>query len=132
MPDKYFLRVRDPLEIMVCSLFLVSCVGQILSGEVPNAIAALIPNWFRYLWLVLISLGCVVTLAGVFWRNHVTGMFIEQVGLMAIGGSVLFYGLSLAYLAPTAFVSAMTITIGLSFLGRWWVLRRFTGKLTKK
>lgn len=131
MPHHYFLRVRDPLEIMVCGLFLVSCVGQIASGEVPNAIAALLPTWFRFLWLGMISAGCVATLVGVFWPGDVTGMFIEQVGLMTVGSAILFYGLSLLYVAPTAFVSGMTIAIGLSFLGRWLILRHYTSRLPK-
>ncbi|MBM4617965.1 hypothetical protein GS534_24215 [Rhodococcus hoagii] len=120
----------DPLETMFLIVLGLSGFLQIATGARPGSVDTLMPNAFRVLWLIMLTLGCVVALVGVFYpKDKPTGLLIESVGLAGVGVAVIIYGL--AQLVATIAVydnpgsailtGPMTLTLGIAF---WWKHRR--------
>lgn len=120
---KHIRRERDPFEVIFSAVFAVSGAVQLVSGAVPGSMAELLPGWYRYVWLAMVTLGSVSVLAGVYWRNRVSGLFIESWGLSAVAISVAFYGSGIMYVTiqsgngASVLAGPLTIALGLAF---WW------------
>ncbi len=119
-------RIRDPFEIMLSCVFALSGTYQLLSNETPNAVNAMLPPGFRYLWLGMIVAGSLAVLFGVYWRNVITGMYVESVGLLAVSCATAIYGslimvasIQLHSIAGMLLSSPMTLAIGLAYYAKY-------------
>src|SRR5207253_2498162 len=85
----------DPLEVMFLIVFLMSGGAQLVSGARPGSIDAVMPETFRLIWLLMLLIGTVISLVGIFWTGHkVVSMMIESVGLAWVSISLIIYGLA--------------------------------------
>jgi hypothetical protein len=94
-----FIKRREPFEVVILALLLISATTQILVKQPPQSIAALIPSWYGLDWGVLTIFGTSVALLGIWLPDMVTGLFIERLGvnvtntsLIVYAGAVLVYG----------------------------------------
>jgi hypothetical protein len=114
---------HDPFEVVLCAVFGVSaplqyCYGPSLGSAIPT-----LPPGFRTLWLVLMLIGCIATLVGLF-AQRVWGYLIEQIGLGALGWSLVAFGVQLPLmriqvrtLAPATVLGwPLPIALGVAFL----------------
>ncbi|MGQ4614742.1 hypothetical protein [Nocardia sp. R7R-8] len=114
---------HDPFEVVLCAVFGVSMLWQCVYGPPPDSATAAMPSGFRTLWLVLMLLGCATTLVGLFARQ-VWGYLVEQVGLGALGWSLVAFGAQLLLLqlqnrsfgAATFLGGPLLIALGVAFL----------------
>ncbi|MFD8245406.1 hypothetical protein [Nocardia sp. NPDC059691] len=114
---------HDPFEVVLCAVFGVSMLLQCVYGPPPDSATAAMPSGLRTLWLVLMLIGCATTLVGLFAR-HVWGYLIEQVGLGALGWSLVAFGAQLLLLqlenrslgAATFLGGPLPIALGVAFL----------------
>jgi len=67
--------------------------------------------------------GSIAALAGMSWPG---GIFLEQIGLVAVGGGTLVYSTAIVATAGAQafFPAAITLAFGLACLWRWWQLQR--------
>ncbi|MGW5727547.1 hypothetical protein [Nocardia beijingensis] len=114
---------HDPFEVVLCAVFGASMLLQCVYGPPPDSVFAAMPPGFRTLWLVLMLIGCTTTLVGLFARR-VWGYLIEQVGLGALGWSLVAFGAQLLLLQlqhgtfgpPTVLGGPLPMALGLAFL----------------
>jgi hypothetical protein len=114
---------RDPFEVMLCTVFGISMLSQCFYGPSPGSATATLPPGFRVLWLILMLIGCVATLVGVY-SPRVWGYLIEQIGLGALGWSLVAFGAQLLLLqiqhrtlSPAAMLGGpLPIALGVAFL----------------
>ena len=116
-------RVLDPMEVMFLVLIMFSTLLQLAGNTQPTSIALLLPSAFRTTWLVIMMLGSVAALLGVFWpRRFVDGILLEITGLTAVSFAVVIYGaaqmvaVTINHAALGGLMSgALTILLGLAF-----------------
>ncbi|MFF7941184.1 hypothetical protein ACFZC5_15835 [Nocardia gamkensis] len=114
---------HDPFEVVLCAVFGVSMLLQCIYGPPPASATTAMPSGFRTLWLVLMLIGCVATLVGLFARR-VWGYLVEQVGLGALGWSLVAFGAQLLLLQiqhrtigpATVLGGPLPIALGIAFL----------------
>ncbi|MGK8512162.1 hypothetical protein ACRS5S_30500 [Nocardia asiatica] len=114
---------HDPFEVVLCAVFGISMLLQCVYGPPPGSATAAMPSGFRTLWLVLMLVGCTATLVGVFARR-VWGYLVEQVGLGALGWSLVAFGAQLMLLQiqhgtlgpATVLGGPLPIALGVAFL----------------
>lgn len=120
----------DPLETLFLIVLGGSGLLQVFSGATPGSIDALMPHTFRNIWLVMLTLGSIVALVGIFWpRAKADGLLLESVGLACVGVAVMIYGAAqiVATVAildnpgSAVLTGPITITLGIAF---WWKHRR--------
>lgn len=114
---------HDPFEVVLCAVFGMSALLQAIYGPPPGSATSSMPPGFRVLWLVLMLIGCLATLVGVFARR-VWGYLVEQIGLGALGWSLMAFGAQLLAmqlqhrtLGPATILGGpLPIALGLAFL----------------
>jgi len=124
---------HDPFEVVLCAVFGVSVLLQCFYGSPANSAAATLTPGLRILWLVLTLTGCLATLVGVFSRR-VWGYMIEQIGLGALGWSLIAFGAQLLMMqiqlrtlsAATVLGGPLPIALGVAFL---WKRRQVSQNL---
>lgn len=95
---------------------LVACVVQgalVVTGVArPGAIEAALSGvpGLRYVWALLLLLGGLLGLLGLYWRgeNETAGVLIKRAGLICVGFGTLVYGIALALAGATAYVASLT------------------------
>jgi hypothetical protein len=123
------LSTVDPLEVLFLLVFAMSGAAQAISGAKPGSIDALLPETFRVIWLILITIGSLIALAGIFWPwNSVDGVITESIGLAWVAIGIVVYGaaqivasLNTENPAGAILAGPLTICLGLAF---WWKHRR--------
>ncbi|MGW4324525.1 hypothetical protein ACWEKR_01395 [Nocardia sp. NPDC004573] len=114
---------HDPFEVVLCAVFGVSMLLHCVYGPPPASATAAMPAGFRTLWLVLMLIGCLATLVGLLARR-VWGYLVEQVGLGALGWSLVAFGAQLLLLQiqhrtlgpATVLGGPLPIALGVAFL----------------
>lgn len=129
----------DPLETLFLVVFAASGLIQLSTGARPGSIDSLLPDVFRIVWLVILTLGSLLALAGIFWPYKKSdALIIESVGLAWVGVGVIIYGMAqvaAAFLisSPGSVVLAgpLTITLGIAFFWRHRRLQKVIERLKK-
>jgi hypothetical protein len=114
---------HDPFEVVLSAVFSVSVLLQCFYGPPAGSATATLPSGFRMLWVVLMLIGCVATLVGLL-SGQVWGYLIEQIGLGALGWSLVAYGTQLLLLqiqhktlsSATVLGGPLPIALGVAFL----------------
>jgi len=104
-------------------LAVLTLVGAVLTvaGEVPKSVAELVPFPLGILWSATFTLAAGVSLAGVLWRDHLSGWAIELSGRIALSCTCLAYTVALVGAATvwgSAIVIGVIFAIGCSSLWR--------------
>lgn len=100
---------RNPFELFLLCLGLLSGIPLLFGAPPPGTLAELLSPDLVHAWAAILVFGCGVALCGVWWswwgwlgRIHprlatrpTTGLLIEQVGLFAVGGGTLIYGVGI-------------------------------------
>lgn len=112
-----------PMVVVLCLIFCIMGTVSLFAGATPGSISALLPDSFRVVWVIMIATGSWVTLIGSYLNNPVSGLFTTQVGLLATGYALMFYGAGSMYLTTnlglgftTAMGGAALVGVGAGFL----------------
>lgn len=112
MSTKYEIRPAGPANPFEAFLLAVIALQGflVLAGlSKPASIVSLLPNTFRIIWALLMLVGGVTSLAGLYWPGTpFTGCEVKRVGLIASGFGALAYGVALLSLGSSAWVAAST------------------------
>lgn len=83
---------RHPFELYLLYLTLLVSVPIVLGAAPrPGSVADLLPDLMAWGWSLILAVGSAVALLGIFWRERVTGLIAEQVGLVLVGVATLAY-----------------------------------------
>lgn len=111
------VRPKDPFEIAISFVMLISGIAQVIGSATPSSVSLLLPPIVRYIWLFMATVGALGVLVGTFWREPVTGIFIERIGLTAAGWGLVIYGVAVSWASWPASIIAgpLTLILGLAF-----------------
>jgi hypothetical protein len=121
---------RNPFELLLLVLGLVSGLPLLWGAPAPGSAAELLGPVLVHVWAYMLVLGCLTALAGVWWTwparwiHHlhpraVTGLLIEQVGLVAVGVGTLVYGIGIVALDSQGRGLAAGISFGYGLACFW-------------
>lgn len=112
---------RHSFEIYGLCLCFVFGIPLTFGGATPGSIAEVLSPLQRDIWGIMLCLGAMVALVGIAWKDRVTGIILEQIGLMAVGCSTILYALVILYVAgPSGYLSAGIVgSYGLACISRW-------------
>ena len=95
------LTDRHPFEVyLITFAFVSSAPGALGVTGIPPSINALLPGWSGRAWVIGLTVGCGLVLAGLAWKRppfprvSVTGLLLERLGLIVVGISSLFYAVA--------------------------------------
>lgn len=122
---------RYPFEMFILALCLLSGIPLLLGNPKPMSIDTLVPGWAATLWGVGLSGGAGLALVGIAWRERITGIILEQIGLVATGLASLFYVLCIVLVVGKAGVSGAAVIggFGVACLWQWWQLERLLARI---
>ena len=83
---------RHPIQLFMLGLCFLASAPTLLGAIPPPAsIEASLPIELVRGWSGLLFFGAAIALVGVYWRNRVTGIIIEQVGFIWLGLAAVVY-----------------------------------------
>ena len=123
-------HVIDPFEVVLSLVFGVSSGLQVFVGPAPGSASASLPHTSLLAWLALVLFGAVLTLVGVFAKRR-WGYLVEMVGLSAMGGALIAYGVQVILLQierhgftiSSALGGPLIIGLGIGFYWKFWQVR---------
>lgn len=80
----------DPRAVFILGLSVFSGITALALDAAPDSLNAQIPGWAVVVWGVLLALGSLVTLLGM-WRQTVGGIIIEQIGCVMVAATTIFF-----------------------------------------
>lgn len=109
--------------------FALAIIGLplVFGGARPGSIAALLNPILVRFWGGFFLFGGPMTVVGLYWRNRVTGMIIEQIGSVAVAiGALLYAGALLSVIPITSSIVVVAVfgSLGGACIARWFQLRR--------
>lgn len=134
MPENGSRRPRDPFEVMFSASLTLSALVQLLFGAAPGSLIDLLPQWALLVWVLLVLVGGVATLAGVFWRDRITGLFIESIGLSSTAFGLGTYALAINAVSVDGrgnFAAALTFMLAVAFAWKYIQVRGILRRLPR-
>jgi len=94
MPDR-MRQARNPDTLSVLSGMAFAGAVMTAVGFVPETVADVVPRWLGYIWSISLSCASIVSLAGILWRDQLTGWQLELAGRWGVMCTTLGYTLAL-------------------------------------
>lgn len=90
---------RHPLVVYLLALTLLSGMANLLGEPTTGSVEAELQPDIRLMWNVILTLGAMTALAGMFWPGDPrTGLLLKRFGYMALSIAALAYALVLILL----------------------------------
>jgi hypothetical protein len=114
------VRRRDPPEMMLLGLCLISGLSFVAGAAAPTSIEAVMPGWLVVAWYVALLVAGVVGLVGNAWPGNIgTGLLIRLSGqVLAVGPAAAYSIAALVFAGPPAFFPA-AITLAFALICLW-------------
>ena len=75
---------RAPDTYFVLAMLAIVSVAQLVSDRPPGALETAVGQSAARVWLAMLGLSAVITLAGVLWRSRIPGLALEFVGRIVL------------------------------------------------
>lgn len=104
---------RHPFELFTLYLAVLVALPTVL-GLIPEpgSIRALMLAWMSWGWSAILLVGSAVAIAGVYWKERVTGLILEQLGLAGVGVGAAAYAVAVVYVVGTDGLFAAAFCVG--------------------
>lgn len=117
MPDRAIRKIeelalgREPFEIfMLAFAALAGLRGFTDSASSPLQLA--LPRWEGYVWSGVLLGGCLLALAGAYWKRRETGLVMERTGLLGVALASAGHAIFLILTAPSEATFSALLTAG--------------------
>lgn len=122
---------RQPFE--VCTLGGVALYGiPLLTGDdsIPASLTKALSGPGQVIWGVVLVVGAVLTIVGIYWRERSLGVLLEQIGLVSVGFTTILYSAALwIFATASADLGAIVFaSIGIACFVRWFNTSRIMKK----
>jgi hypothetical protein len=120
----------NPFEFYLLLYAAAAGTATVLGLASPRTIDVAVSPGFRYVWACLLTAGCYLSLAGMYWPgDRYTGLFVKRSGLLAVAGAELGYGIALAALGkPGVVVALLNLGFGTAAVARVWQITKAVAK----
>lgn len=89
---------RNPFEIWLLGACALAGTVQLISGARPGTLTAQLSPVAQIAWCVLLGLGGLVALTGIFWRGQVKlALEMESIGLTSVTVACLVYAVGIFF-----------------------------------
>lgn len=116
---------RNPFEVLTLAWSAYVGASLAFGSPVPNSVQELIPQWMVATWYILLCIGGLVGLVGVWLRNQLLSLLVERAAMTIFSPSALLYAVALF-----SFAGARAIPNGLGLMvfaiGATWRAVRIT------
>jgi hypothetical protein len=113
MPDRVVVlaRRRDPRELMLLALCLMSGVSFVAGTRPPTSVQQVMPAWLVTAWYVLLAAAGAVGIAGNLWPGRLrTALLIRLSGQVLAAGPAAAYAVALfAYTGSGALLPGLVV-----------------------
>lgn len=119
---------RHPIAVFLLALCVFSSIPTFLgAAQPPGSLAATIPRERILIWAAMLTAGAVISLTGTYWRHRVTGLLIEQVGMLFVAVATLYYSGIIFFVVQLNGLQGTSIVLGLGVAAavRFWQIQRF-------
>lgn len=122
---------RHPFQVFTLLLAVASGVPLLLGDAAPGTVEATLSPAAVTFWGVSLVAGAGTTLAGMLWPRRITGMALEQVGLVAIGTASAIYTVCIFSFWGIRGVTAAAYVMGFATASfwRWGQIQQVMGLL---
>lgn len=119
-------KSRNPFQVFSMCLCVIVGTVAVTTGFRPDSIQQILPWWYEDAWGWLILAAGVAGIVGIVWPKRVTGVVIEQLALVTLGGAMATYMVAawLAFGLQALFLIAFTLTLSVACFRRWYELER--------
>lgn len=120
------LSGRHPFEVFLLCMCAGSGIPLAFGAPRPGSINDVLPEALAVGWGLALAIGSVVALTGIWWRNRVSGIILEQIGLVSVGWAAIIYGVAVVIFAgwAAAFPATFVLGFGVACLVRWRQLQK--------
>ena len=127
------LADRNPFEIYLLTVTFTASVPAAAGVVLPGSIAEQLPGWPARVWAICLFVGCSCALVGLGWKRpsftrvSVTGLLLEQVGLVMAGTTTALYGAAIILSVPERglLAAALALAFGFACLAQAFKIQRF-------
>jgi hypothetical protein len=110
----------NPFEAVAFATSIVIGIAAATGYARPAAFHNILPAWGRIVWGVLMAVGGIAAVAGLYWPGDpVDGILIKRVGMVALGPSMIAYGLAGLFTDPSTRIVASLFAIALGVACIW-------------
>lgn len=111
---------RNPFEQLML-LWSALTILSILSAPTPGSVLEDLPRWVVIGCYILLCIGGLVGLVGVWLRNLILSLLVERAGMLIVGPSALFFAGAIFSLVPQNLRALSPATIVLFYsLAAFW------------
>ena len=120
---------RHPFQLFILTLCLITGVPVLVgNAPAPGSLEDAMPDFVFLGWNIALVAGSAVALVGsMVQKNRVTGILLEQWGLVAVGMAAIVYGILIPFVAHWggAISASIIFGFGVACLWRWWQLQKY-------
>lgn len=114
------IRRRDPRELMLLGLCLLSGLSYVAGGDGPSSVEEVMPGWLVYAWYVALVAAGVVGIVGNVWRGHLgTALLIRLAGQLLAAGPAGAYSVTALVFAGLPALYPAGIVLGFAGACLW-------------
>lgn len=111
---------RHPFQVWLMFALVISGASNLFT---PGAVTSQVDPFFHKIWACTLLVGGLATLVGTFWRDRVTGLLLERLGLGTVGmSSSVFSILAVEQLGLAQGVVGWTLTASVGAAAFWRVV----------
>lgn len=110
------VRRRDPPEMMLLGLCLISGLSFVAGAGAPSSIEAVMPDWLVVAWYVALLVAGLVGMAGNVWPGNIgTALLIRMSGqILAVGPAAAYSIAALVFAGqPAIFPAGITLVFAI-------------------
>ncbi len=124
-------RGRNPLEVSLLAVFLVSAISGLINPAATSPLLARIFGEHVWIWNLGMIAGSVFTLVGVLFLKPMNDVLVERVGMIWLATCFLAYGSASAAISFTATYTGVILGLGVAFAARAWQITSDIRRLHK-
>lgn len=118
---------RNEMEVALLGVMAASSTGTALGiVPLPGSLGAA-PSIYGQSAAIILWLGCIIAVIGVFWRDRLDGLVVEQFGLVGVMVGATMYAGALVTVNWLNAVLAIGMSLGVAVAAgvRYWSIYRY-------
>lgn len=126
---------RNPFEVLILVWAIIGGASRLVGMNFGNETVVHLPDWVVTVWYMLLCIGGLVGLVGVWIRETLTSLLVERAGMLFLGPVGVAYSLALLIAGGDGIALAVsTFMFAVTAIGRllriWWWIHRLRSTLS--
>jgi len=124
-------RGQNPLTVLFLLWAVLAGAAYALGTPPPNSVTASLPNWLVIPWYLILCVGGVIAIVGIWIPDLLMSLFVERSGMMMVSPAAAVYAsASFAFVGWRAIgVGGITGAFAIACAVRWWQINLMLWRL---